>query len=1110
MVSRKPALAVKELGCISDRDLRQLQRWNLRAATPATDQLMHEIIHQRALEFPEKIAVEAWNGTFTYQQLDRLASHLASCLASRGIGSNDFVPISFHKSRWAIVAMLAVNKSGAAFVPVDPSLPAGRVIHILRQTEARVALACDKRSTAMSEAGISVITVADSMDCEHLDKPLWSPSFPGHNAPAYCLFTSGSTGEPKGCVVGHAAFASIASHSQSAYIHSGSRVLQFASLGFGMGLFEVFCTLSTGATLCIPSDEDRMNCLAHAMTSMNVTWTILSPTTLSTLSPADMDCLVTVVTGGEPLSESQVTVWAPHVRLLQLYGLTECSGMFTVSDQIFSSDNPERNIGYPISGRCWIADPQDHHRLRAIGAVGELLIDTPNLAQNYLHNPAKTAAAFISPPGWIEDQLPARQSRPAVLYKTGDLARFNLDGSICHLGRKDHQLKVRGQRVEPGELEHHLRQLFPAVGDVVVDMACPVEANGVASLTAFILQENECSDDLFVEPTEAFLECVQSVRQSLTKIVPAYMIPNLFLRLGTMPKTVSGKKDRRRLRQEVGLLTWDRLRKYMTVDNARGRAAHTLETESEKILAQIWADLLHLDVGTLGPEDDILALGADSITAMRAVAMARIRGLGLTVSDIFATPTLAEMAQSARVVPTTAVTTHRSVSLVDDNVRELCLSHLREQTSLLDSDEQTPLILPATGMQKFFLDRSSFDYFAYILDGDVDFDRMQAACTTAVNQHSILRTVFVQNASGIFQVTLSSIPTALYHITTARNVADVSEKLWSPNTSKTVTLDHPATRFMLVSNPDAQQHALILRLSHSQYDGLSWPNLVGAIAATYNGSALSPCLQFSDYIRCRYQQDTTAGYNFWRRYLLGYTPTHMRDCTFEATTQSKAVSTDSDAVNVHHTIPSPPDTPDGITMATLIKAAGALVLGQLTRRPDIVIGQTVHGRSSLPLAGIETILGPCLNFVPIHVQIHPTWTAERFLHHVQDSHIQTTAYDYLELADIIEQSTSWAPGTSLGAIFHHQNIDTKMEISLQGMKNSKTIHHLTGSYIHQQMRSEVWVYSMPVDQGLEISIRGSSHVISAPQADELARKLGAFVQTLARHPEQALVNIMAP
>ena len=775
-------------------------------------------------------------------------------------------------------------------------------------------------------------------------------------------------------------------------------------------------------------------------------WVVLSPTTLSTLSPPDLGYLKTIVLGGEPVQESHIADWGRLARLIQIYGLTECSGIFAVSDPIFSSDS-EQTVGYPVSGGCWIVDPHDHRQLRGIGAVGELLIDTPNLAQGYLDAAQQTALSFVFPPSWMDQHVPTRQNRPAVLYKTGDLARFNPDGSICHMDRKDHQLKVRGQRVESSELEHHLRSLFPRVADVVIDVVIPTESNAVPSLTAFILTVDRPTGDgrLFLDASETFCAGVQLAKLSLAQLVPGYMVLSLFLQLGTMPKTIPGKKDRRRLRQEVAQMTWDQLKTLTTVQEFTEKSPGVLETDTERILAQIWADLLHLDPNQLGPEDDFLSLGGDSIVAMRAVAMARIKGLGLTVSDIFTTSNLRGMAQSAKVL-NVLNPRQQQVCLVEEDAHANCLSYLRDQTSLLESCSQTPLILPVSKSQMFFIDRSCFDWFAYILEGNLDTDRLQAACNMVVKKHSILRTFFTQSGQRTLQVTLPDMKAHLHCITTARQVSAVAEKLWG-HEPESLPMDLLPFRLMLVSNPEADQHALILRLSHAQYDGISLSTLTEDLAVAYGKGALPFSRQFSDYIECIAQQDHTADYAFWRNYLEGSTMTDLQECRF-TNEDRKAQAEGSKAVDAKAVVTSF-EPPAGVTMATLIKAAGAIVLGQLTHKEAIVFSQTVNGRSGLPLSGIESILGACLNFLPIRIDIQPTWDAVYYLRHVQDQHLQTTSYDDMDLADIVEHCTPWNPQTALGAIFHHQSLDTTLEISLDGLKNPQTLQHITESYMHQ-------------------------------------------------------------
>ncbi|KAK1143899.1 Nonribosomal Peptide Synthase (NRPS) [Aspergillus melleus] len=1104
-VSTNLRLRLRDLWLISNRDLHQLRRWNSRSLGTVPTGWIQEIVHRRALDQPHKTAIVASDGTIGYEQLDRLSSCMASELARRGVGPNVFVPLSFRKSLWAVVALLAVNKTGAAFVPLDASAPIERLTRIIQRTGAKVVLACNQQAEILRNSGVSAIPAPGLVHYQAGDEAGSNLPTPDATAAAYCLFTSGSTGEPKGCLVSHGAFASIAGHCDALSIHSESRVLQFASFSFGMSLIEIFCTLCSGGTVCIPSERDRVNSLAEVITTMKVTWTVLSPTTLGTLSPGEVAGLQTIVVGGEPILEGHVALWAPHVQLLYSYGLTECCGVVTVSNQILSSDPMERTIGYPVAGGCWIVDPTDVNRLRPIGAVGELLIAGPSLAQGYFHDAEKTALSFIGPPAWMTTPS------PAYLYRTGDLARFNPDGSVAYLGRKDHQLKIRGQRIDGGELEHQLSQLLPNVEDVVVDVVVPTGSSGIPTLVAFIIQQRDDPTDadanapILLEPTSDFLQAVQRAKQDLGNMVPQYMIPTVFLLLGSMPRTVSGKKDRRRLRQEAAQMTWQDRNRYTVQQNADTTTVAAPEemTEPERILALIWAQLLHLDVSQINPNDDFQTLGGDSITAMRVVAMARGKDIELTVSDMFTFPRLGDLARSITGTPRPTAASSPAVHLVEEKVVDLCISHLRKQPGLLDgSSGERPAVLPATGMQRFFLDRCGFDYFRYTLEGALDIGKLQQACNAVITRHAILRTIFTQNDYGLFQVIPSTVlATPFHHVTTAGDLDAVCEAICTAHCLDMLLLDRVVIQFILISKHHTPHHSLIIRLSHAQYDALSFPVILQDLAAAYDGAELAPAPQFTDYCN-QAQQVLAAGYDFWRRYLLDGAVTPLRVEWSSPSATSSEISK-ADEVEARIRLTPSPQPPGRITLATLVKAAWALVLGQQTGNTDIIFGQTVNGRSGMSLAGIETILGPCTNFLPIRVRLRPGQTAEDFLCHVQNQHMHTTQYDYMEYSQIVERSTPWRGPARLGSIVHHQNVDTQFQIPFRSIRTT------TGaSYVKQRLQ-DTFIYSLPDGNNLELRLLTPANVMNKEEADKMLREMVTMMEQLVDRPDQALGLLMS-
>ena len=245
-----------------------------------------------------------------------------------------------------------------------------------------------------------------------------------------------------------------------------SRTLQFAAFTFDISFSDIFATLAGGGCVCIPSDNDRMNDLETAIRSLRVNSACLTTTVARQLRPSRVSGLKFLAVAGEAPTQEILDIWADKVCLMNMYGPAECTIYSAGITEISVRDRPQ-NIGRGVGARLWIADPHNHNRLAAVGAVGELLIEGPILARSYLKDEAKTRAAFIENPLWL---LQERGDQPHRLYKTGDLVHYASDGSIVYLGRKDTQVKVGGQRVELGEIESQLAKLVPPPFTVVVEM----------------------------------------------------------------------------------------------------------------------------------------------------------------------------------------------------------------------------------------------------------------------------------------------------------------------------------------------------------------------------------------------------------------------------------------------------------------------------------------------------------------------------------------------------------------------------------------------------------------------------------------------------------------
>ncbi|KAK2743448.1 NRPS [Myotisia sp. PD_48] len=1083
----------------TDRAFRQIKQWNSHELEQS-NKLMHEIVFERASRYPEAIAIEAWDGSLTYSQLDHLSSILSAQLRDFGLAADTMIPVCMEKSLWTVVAICAINKAGAAFVALDSSQPLDRLKIIIRMVEARIVLASESQASALKGEKAEIIIVSrksitGSNSKVDASKP-WS-----QNNLAYCLFTSGSTGEPKGCVVSQSAFASTVFHARQFYMKLGTRVLQFASLSFGMAIIEVFYTLSVGGTICMPSESDRKNRLAEAINSMAINWAILTPTALSAFSPSDVPSLRTVIVAGEILRKAQAETWIGSVRFYQAYGMTEWSGTISMSRRMLTSPSPStlKNIGLPVNANFWLVDPSNHHRLRPVGAVAELLVEGPTLATGYPQDPQRTAKCFIPVTDQMVELSPHINRNQRLVYKTGDLVRYASDGSICFVGRKDNQVKIRGQRVELGEVEVHLRKYFLGARDVIADAIPTTHAGNSASLIAFILQASDevsGTGSVFDEVDEGFLQTAAEAARQLRMHIPVYMVPTVFVPLRYRPCTVTGKTDRRRLRKEFEAVppeTWQKPK-----FKQESGLPEPL-TKTEQTLARVWAKLFQLPVENIRSDDDFNRLGGDSIIAMRAVAMARAAGYELTIAAMFSHPILSDLAKNATKVGE-KVAENLPFSLVEPSVREYCTSDLRGR-GIINPDSRVVDILPISSIQSFFLNRMGLDNFCFVLDGKVDSNRLKNACQTVMDQHGPLRSIFTANQYGTFHVVLSKVEVPWKQASTVGDLPEVCKALCkSAPSTKSTHLDQLQVRFTLVSCWKIR-HVLIIRLAHSQSDAISMSIILRDLTAAYNGKALIPvATQFSDFLYSRQKQDKASAHLFWSRYIDGASMSRLMPLR-----QSGEVIKSSllgPMVRRREIIPHP-TLPAGITMATLGKAAWTYVLAQHTNKPDQVFGHMVNGRS-LPLKDIDGVFGPFINFIPFRARVQPELTVTEFLQYVQNQYLRTVKYDYVDITEILDNSVPESAPDAYGSIFYHQD-GINFEVAFEDIKQTSSFT----KFSHFDHGPSVWAMCISYGSAmLELRMVSSASYGELNTITSLMNSFQDTIETFIQHPHKPLSKLV--
>ncbi|KAK3320382.1 hypothetical protein B0T19DRAFT_465102 [Cercophora scortea] len=1008
IISMKPTTAVADLFSPFKRELDRIWAWNA-DMPPTIDRCMHDIISEQAARNPDKAAVSSWDGQLTYSQVEALSTRLAHVLCARGVTVGTYVPLCFQKSRWTIVAVLAVMKAGGAFALTDPtSQPEARLRAMVEQTGATLAVASASQSALarliVPENG-QVVTVSDELLSVADNTP--SPPLPAVPAstPLYIQFTSGSTGRPKGVVISHVNYTSGAvPRAEAVGYAASSRVFEFASYAFDVSIDCMLCTLSLGGTICIPSDADRMNDLGGAIRSSGANMAHMTPSVARVLDPEVISGLDVLGLGGEAVSAADAAAWSKgKTSVVIAYGPSECTVGCTVNNTFsHGKDHSHKtfttgNIGRGVGGVGWIVDPEDPARLVPLGAVGELIIEGPVVGVGYLGEPEKTAEVFINEPAWLAAGHGGVAGRRGRLYKTGDLVRYDSDGSgsIIFVGRKDAQVKLRGQRVELVEIEHHLRGKLPATLKIAAEVIKPI--GGEPMLVAF-LAEAKSGQSEGAEPSFSaeLTQVLAGVSEALAAEIPRYMVPAAYIPLLEMPSLVSGKIDRKKLREMGAAMT----RTQVASGTRRERSsadASTPETEIEAALFRVWKVLLgdHVDISV---NDNFFALGGDSLRAMRLVTVARAEGIAVSVADVFRYPVLRDMAVVANKIAPEQQSREKvqPFSLLEQGWAPV--DARAEASELCGVDESTiEDIYPCSPLQEALMALSAKVKEAYVAQrvlkmGSLEAaERLQAAFESTAADSAILRTRIVQvSKHGLMQVVVNE--PILW-----RSAGTLAEYLESDREEE-MGLGTLLVRYAIIREGDDVH--FVLTMHHALYDGWSMPLIIDRVNRAYQKLPQQrPAAEFKDFVHyLNSSLDRTACDTYWREQLAGATGVQFPALPFEGYQTQADSLLELDVSLKGRQLPSLPGVT--VTLATIVRAAWALVASQYTSgNTDIVFGETLTGRNA-PIVGADEIEGPMITTVPVHVSVDREMTVEQYLHTIAEQIVGQMPYEHAGLQHI--------------------------------------------------------------------------------------------------------------
>ncbi|MBV9788328.1 MAG: amino acid adenylation domain-containing protein, partial [Chloroflexi bacterium] len=935
-----PQQSIATLPLLTDAEHQQLHAWNMTTADFPQDRCLHQLFEDQATRTPEAIAVVHQQQQFSYAELNRRANQIAHELQARGVRPEVRVGICAEPSIEMIAGLLGILKSGGAYIPLDPAYPQERLAFMAQDSRLQLVLTQQHLSERLPSTIPQIICLDrdwSEIARHSIDNPVSDVT--SQNL-AYLIYTSGSTGQPKGAMLVHQGVVNNLCWRQNSWpLDATDAMLQSYSVSFDPSVWNIFWPLMAGARLILLSAGEHADssALVRLMHEQQVTVYGASPTLHAVLldEPGFAQTkLRYVVSGGEPISaELQRRFFAQSSALFcNAYGPTEATidATYWICPRV---DDPQpAPIGRPLPNvQVHILDRQ--LQPVPIGVAGELYIGGMGVGRGYQDRPALTAERFVPNP------FGAPGSR---LYRTGDLVRYLVDGTIEFLGRIDHQIKLRGFRVELGEIEAALRQ-HPGVREAVV--AVHSDSKSEKRLVAYVVgeQKNKEQNESQAGAGEALGSRLPGghpvlgsaeLRQHLGARLPEHMVPAAIMVLDALPLTPSGKLDRRALPAPDAFAE-------------SGQEFVAPRTPTEELIASVWAAVLGRE--RVGITDNFFTLGGHSLLATQAITRLRqVLSLDLPLRLLFEAPTIAAFAA------------------------QLAAQHTDQSLPLLPvSRDETPLPLSFAQQRLWFLDQLQPGSAAYHLPtvvrltGALDVAALHHSLSALVARHESLRTVFAQHDGQPIQHVLPAAPVPLPIL----DVPDPSDhaalvQLVRDQVQPPFDLAHgPLLRATLLRlAPEA--HVLVLTLHHIVSDGWSQSVLLRELTTLYRGFVLDqpvmlPTLpiQYADY--SVWQRQWLQGavleqqLSYWRTQLAGIQPLEL------STDRPRPPVTSERGAAVG--FPIAPDVSTalvqlsqqlGATLFMTLLAAWQTLLMRYSGQTDIAVGTPIAGRVRPELEGV--------------------------------------------------------------------------------------------------------------------------------------------------------------
>lgn len=971
---------------------------------------LHNWVEYYAVHSPEKVALEfasditqsgATTVRLTYRELNEQANRIAHALCGRGLNVEELIPVCIPRSTLMYATILAVLKAGAAYVPVDPDAPADRKKFIIQDTAARIVLTVNSQIPDLREglSGVELVAL-DTLEADIQKEPDTNPVIAGHGPKnvAYVLFTSGTTGRPKGVLVEHGnVVQAMAAFQHLIPFTPDSRFLQFASCAFDVSIFETFLSWSKGICLCGAPKDVLLRDIELALRTLRISHADLTPSVAALVKRDNVPSLRVLVTGGEALTQQVLDEWAADECIYNAYGPTEATIGCTMLPRVKKTDKT-CNIGKPFGNvAAYVMSLDEPLRPVLRGSVGELCVGGPLVARGYLNQETLTAQKFVD---WTDTVTGISQR----LYKTGDLVRLMPDDTLEFLGRADQQVKLNGIRIEVDEISNVLLRAHPDV-KAAVTMLVKQSQQAKKQLASFLVLDGQYeTDECMILAKNAKAQTIlDHVTAEAERKLPLYMVPRHILLINKLPLGPTGKADTKTLARLYEQCSPAMLRS----DSGYGKESQGELTEEEKLIRDAVANVAKMkDTQGITRYTTIFELGIDSLSAISLSSRLKRIGFDLSVLDVLQHPTIGGLAalrnnSNGGSAGSAVERMERGRSIVSEfraKHKEAILSQLGK------TSEDVTSIYPCTPLQEGMIAQcvqSSgtlyVNRFMFELEKGTDFERLREAWEQVMTSNDILRTGFCPVDEGYAQVVYAEVDASIWTVERFDDETQLEKRVRQYN-ERMGHLDLRTPPIHLSLFEYASCSSLEVILHHALYDGSCLPFIFEEVQRSYHGLDIVARSPFSKCVEYIVAADEEDDQRFWKQNLNSCVPTifpnlvNMKpENTSEVSAQHQVSLSLSEIENACKRL--------GTTLSALGQLAWAKILATYVSAQNVVFGHVVSGRT-IPVTGIESILGPCFNTIPCRIQLDSGRTNVELLKRIQQQNADILPHQHSSLRTI--------------------------------------------------------------------------------------------------------------